>query len=632
MKLVYSHAASLRAILFALLVAIFTLIDHSSVYAFKASYEESSDVMDFLLDKDVKDIMDVEVFSDTRNPKPLSQVAENMTVITSSEIEAMNAHSLADVLEFVTGVAVFRAGSVGSISQVSINGADPRYVAVYIDGVLLNNLNDNVADVGQIPAQIIDRIEIIKGPASSTWGSSLGGVINIITKSGIRHDELNATLLASYGERNTSDTRAELYGDTGGLGYYMNAGYFNTNGLVLHNMDHSDNEYGKVDYKIGDDSRLEITIGHINGSGGITSVAGYGDFNRDFSTFFTTATLEGKINESFGYSVSTRYSELLLNEGGSMVGNTNNNDRGYGSSFKITYKDYVQTVVFGSDLDWRTLDSQQLLNGRQREDKKAVFINDTVGIGKFTVTPGVRYDDTGVGDNFFSPSIGVTYKACDALLLRAYSARGFSSPPIGYIYNNNEFYIPNPLLKVEKIWTNQVGFETTAIPYVWLKGTVFANDISDAITELISNDGFTYVNSQQQTVRGFDTEIKTIPVYNVSLSSGFEFNDIKDSETNMVILDMPRYTYNLGVQYNDKKSLNVLLQGRYTWWNAEQGFMGEYNSMVFDISATKTVAKWDKKKVDIFAKANNIFNADSYLMNVYPNARRWVEGGVRFTF
>ena len=99
-------------------------------------------------------------------------------------------------------------------------GSEQRHVTVLIDGIIQNNLDSNLADVGIIPVQMIERIEIVKGPASSVWGSALGGVINVITKNPV-DSGLHGTTSVSYGTRNTEDYRAEISGKKGDLGLYL---------------------------------------------------------------------------------------------------------------------------------------------------------------------------------------------------------------------------------------------------------------------------------------------------------------------------------------------------------------------------------------------------------------------------
>ncbi|MBF0566224.1 MAG: TonB-dependent receptor plug domain-containing protein [Nitrospirae bacterium] len=149
------------------------------------------------------------VITPTRYLKPITEVAENMTVITSDMIEQMNAHTLAEILNTVPGIQMSMGNVFGNYSSLSLQGASYQYVRVLIDGVTLNDIENNYARTGDIPVQNIDRIEIIKGPASSSWGSSLGGVINIITKSGDSAVKAGGMLSATYGERETPATSGQ---------------------------------------------------------------------------------------------------------------------------------------------------------------------------------------------------------------------------------------------------------------------------------------------------------------------------------------------------------------------------------------------------------------------------------------
>src|SRR6185369_6591009 len=116
-------------------------------------------------------------------PRPLSKIAENVTVITSDDIARINAHTLSDVLQTVPGIQldVVRTPGSGAVF-FSIHNNLNRLVQVLIDGVPQNFLgNDNAAFPGNIPVQQIERVEIVKGAASVAWGQALGWVINAIT-------------------------------------------------------------------------------------------------------------------------------------------------------------------------------------------------------------------------------------------------------------------------------------------------------------------------------------------------------------------------------------------------------------------------------------------------------------------
>ncbi|MCP4690218.1 MAG: TonB-dependent receptor, partial [Desulfobacterales bacterium] len=168
---------------------------------------------------------DLEAQAPTRVLKPLSQVAENITIITADDIERMNAHTLAEVLNRVPGLFInFGGADFGSPSLILMEGADERHAKILLDGIDFNHLSGGNALTLPIPVQIIDRIEIILGPASSAWGSSLGGVVSITTKKGSDADGRPKGLIqGSYGSGNSQDYRAEISGQDR-VGYYLYAG------------------------------------------------------------------------------------------------------------------------------------------------------------------------------------------------------------------------------------------------------------------------------------------------------------------------------------------------------------------------------------------------------------------------
>jgi len=144
------------------------------------------------------------IVSATRNPKPISQTAENVTVITTAEIEMMGAHTLADVLNNVPGIQIDDRGSVGTFSGISIHGADMFNILVLQDGITLNFASDGSPDIAAIPVQHIERVEIVKGAAgSSLYGSdAANGVVQVFTKRGDRipDGKLVMTVRNEYGQ------------------------------------------------------------------------------------------------------------------------------------------------------------------------------------------------------------------------------------------------------------------------------------------------------------------------------------------------------------------------------------------------------------------------------------------------
>ena len=121
----------------------------------------------------------------SKYPERLLDSVASVEVITEEEIEAAQAENLADILSAVSGLEINDYGNAGGLKAISIRGSSPEQVLVMLDGRPMNNPQTGKIDLGQIPANIIEKIEIYRGPASAIYGANaLGGVVNIITKKG----------------------------------------------------------------------------------------------------------------------------------------------------------------------------------------------------------------------------------------------------------------------------------------------------------------------------------------------------------------------------------------------------------------------------------------------------------------
>jgi vitamin B12 transporter len=556
---------------------------------------------------------ELNVISTTRSLQSISRVAENVEVVTASDIEMMNAHTLADVLNTINGVQVsFGGASPGSIASVQIQGSRIEHVVVLIDGVPVNNVSAGVADPSLIPVQMIEKVEVIEGPASSVWGSSLGGIVNVITKSPPGKEGATGLLSGSYGERNTGDFRTSFAGKKDGLGWYFFAGRLRTDGLRKWEDNWQNNVYGKLSYDIAKDTRATLTLlyGKNHRTEGDFESIGY-RFEDRTENLVSTLSVDSRLSNAMSLDVSLRTFrqnlDFLTRDLVGLSDDISRDEEGlYGGSVKWDWRQGMHSVVVGFDYDSKWT--------------KADFLG------------GSRFDETSLGEDIVSPSLGLTYQLADKTLLRADVAHGFSVPPVGALFSDSVYYRMNPDLKSEKVWSYQLGVETGALRYVWLKITGFRHDIRDAIenVDISAEEGtWTAVNKGRLRRQGFEAEMKTIPFHNFILSAATTYISSKDLETGETIKDNPKYTYDLGLKYDDKKTFRALLRGRYIWWNASEDMNARYNGFVFDANAIKTIYKGNSYTVEGFMSVHNVFNGAQYWTDTYKNAGRWLEGGVR---
>ena len=132
--------------------------------------------------------LDPVVVTASAGPTALSRTPASVAVISRDQIDRQEANRLSTVLQQIPGLYVDEMGGRGGISSVYIRGGDPNFTVIMIDGIRLNdptNQRGGSVDLSTLTTERIDRIEIVRGPASVLYGSdAMGGVINIITRRG----------------------------------------------------------------------------------------------------------------------------------------------------------------------------------------------------------------------------------------------------------------------------------------------------------------------------------------------------------------------------------------------------------------------------------------------------------------
>ncbi len=547
-----------------------------------------------------------EVVSTSRIPRPISRIAENVSVVTADDIRRLNAHTLSEVLNTIPGIQMqFPNRTPGAVTDIFIQGAEAAagHVLVLLDGIQQNNYNQGWADIAQIPVQQIERIEIIKGAASTSWGPALGGVINIITKAPAPDRAVGGEVSASIGERTTTDTRGELSGTVGSLGYYLSAGNLHSEGLLPNNGITENNGYLKLTYDLPSGGNITYGAGiweNADGDAGILDSSGWLVHDNLKDHFgYTFLTLQKPFNDRFSLEITGRgtYREYRtdLNDliDGMIVPFSTSTIResAYGSGVKLSWGDDSVGLVTGIDYDHANVDASYMESGRNI-DRLGVFVNGFYSIGRLTILPGMRYDRT-FGENNISGNLGATFQLTDKTVLRAYGAHGYGLP----------------LLRLgkdlQKVWTVQTGVETTDIPFLWLKGTLFYNRLRDAQASAFQSA------ERRQTKQGFEVEARTVPWHGLSVGGGYTLNDSRDAEHTRHE-SKPAHIGKLNLFYdNDSLGFNGTLTGSYVWWNSPAWKLGNYDSVLWDLHLAKKIHVSETLTPEIFFSVRNLFNVPS---------------------
>ncbi|WP_339136644.1 MAG: TonB-dependent receptor [Candidatus Electrothrix sp. GW3-4] len=532
-------------------------------------------------------------------------------------------------------------------------GSQRHHVLLLLDGVRLNLNSNGRALTHFIPLGIIKRIEIIKGAASSSWGSALGGVINIITKDVGKSKRPTGNVHVSYGKRNSRDVAADVAGKVKALGYYFHGGNIDSEGLRLDRYAERDSVYCKMQLELPHTSRLTATAGSSDpfyknldwqDAWGITDLNLYTDVeNRNF---WGTLYFDTEITQEVTLHLSGQYFDNSYAANRHSLGTGLGGSQGeliFGEKWDDEVSSFIGRLTWTresviANLGFEASRSEMQYVSRSggffdgpsftedepvTEDRHGVYANLTYVKGDFSITPGLRYDDHSNSEETVNPSLGLTYLLTHDTLIKGAIAKGFSAP---YLSSSST----SPALEPENTWTYQAGIETgRIIPSLHLKGTLFYHDIQDAWDYNMvpwANTGTIHLN-------GFEIEAKTADYHGLSLTGNFTYVKEKSKATSTTWED-------------DETSIaNLIFSYRNTTYGLRTEMAGHYYRMtdyVINEKPEHSTVLWDlliAKDLDIlspggeiYLKGRNVFNGDQYFDIDYSNPQQWIEAGLTFKF
>ncbi|HID55743.1 TPA: TonB-dependent receptor [Candidatus Poribacteria bacterium] len=576
------------------------------------------------------------IITASRKEQSADRVPQNLTVLSKNSIEDLPAHNLGGALNHVPGLSVQISGGPGNIAYPMVQGSEYRHLLVMIDGIPLNTETEGLADISQIPLENIGRIEIQKGAASAAWGSSLGGVINVLTQSPSRG--MGGRL--SFGERNTISYSARISDTMDDIGYLVALRRLKTDGFRPKNDYQGDHLFVKMEANISDLSKVSASIGYDNskGAGDEFMDLGYRTYYRrrnSYGALRLTRILTRRTSLELSVTrIRQRYRILLYQLGSedllSSVG-LKEERLGIGLKTSVTVG-HLNTVTAGLDLFWTGLKSETV-GGARDVSRRAIWFNDELDSGDFTLLFGGRFDYASAYGSQFSPNIGVVYRLPGwKTVLRSVLVRGFNAPPLSFKYYEDPARgrVANPGIRPERVWSYQIGLENGYLSWLWVKFGLYRSNISDAVETVIDRVKKTAKKENIGRVRclGGELELRAEPVSGFSLSVGGSFNDVRDLRTKRVIKGRPRVTYDVGLAYEGGAGFRANLKGRYVWWNQPPELGAKDRRFVWDLKLSRKWARTPLESLKATLSVHNIFDTRSAWTYRYPLPGRWIEGEV----
>lgn len=572
------------------------------------------------------------VVTANRAKTPEQEIAANITVITRDDVKKMPVSNVAELLQYVPGVYVEFNGGLGSQATVRIQGSDIRHVAIYQDGVPLNQLANPQTDLSYLPVDMIERVEIYKGAASSAWGSSLGGVINIITRDPDPKKPTRVDMRTSYGEFKTSKSRGTLSVAKDRFGFLLSLTHDESGGFMEHTEYKQDAVYAKINYELGETSRVNVVSFYDEGRNEdpIIDFPAFWDDNYRRRTY-QRLLFETSPDDDLMFSLEGRHHRFY------------NKIEDVFSDHRETFSDYRDEILgisgrmtwdtgpfnslnLGYDGDWGSYDWKNY--DREYETRNwAIHVNDTLTRGDVSFNGGVRYDDNKDFGSEISPSGGMVYRGLgEKALFRGQVAKGFSAPPAAWVHDPQ---FGNPDLDPEVGINYQLGSEIQPFPSLKLELNLFRSDIKDLIRYNPDTRKFENIDEVQR--QGVEGSISISFDFGLALSYGGSYVDVRNAKTDHVIEDIPRTQHKLSASYTTEWMTHSIV-GKYIDHNSSYPETSD-QVFIFDYLLKARLPLPERYgKLNLYGAVYNLSNTTYLYREVFPQPDRWIEGGVLFEF
>jgi vitamin B12 transporter len=418
----------------------------------------------------------------------------DVTVITRQDIDASVARDALDLLRLEAGVDLYRTGGAGQQTSLFLRGSNSNQVLVLIDGVRVSSLNTGAFTFEQLPLDSVERIEIVRGPRASYWGSdAIGGVIQIFTR------KLEGPRAAvGYGTYRDAAGSAGIGHWDGAEGYSVQVGARHVGGFSATNrgicngpddpyctFDPDDDAYRNTNLA----ARAARRVGSQLLSATLYRSQGQAQFDQGYSNVIEQAAsvnLEGDLAADWSHRLTLgnsredletpAFSALYLSRRDSLL---------WQNEVRL---DPNQRLVAGVDLvheRGETRDtSADAARFRRSRDDRALFGGWRATFGAFDSELSVRHDDNSAYGGATTGSAALGWRVDERLRVYATYGQGFRSPTMNELFDPGYggYFAGNPDLSPERSRSAELGVEFAPGENQRFKANLYSTRVRDLIS------------------------------------------------------------------------------------------------------------------------------------------------------
>ncbi|WP_404970473.1 TonB-dependent receptor domain-containing protein [Vibrio campbellii] len=571
----------------------------------------------------------------------------SVSVITADDLSKMPVKDISEAIRSATGVSVLSSTAYGR-NNIRIRGLDSKHTLVLINGRRINSqdalIRGNDFDLSSIPLSAIQRIEVVRGPVSSLYGSeAMGGVVNVILKAPT--EELSGSVGLQY--------ESILEGDGGdglkGHAYASGSLSDNVEGSIIVESSARDpwrtdtnpdfdaleekdttNVFGELAWQLTEEQRLIADVIYTNDereadwvhprSGPQTNTQDSTRWNYGLTHEGAWDTVDSQVR-LYGENMQLDDASTAYKNGAADVELQNNT-----LDFKLSglWHDSHEWVFGG---EYRTLElknSRDVPSGDIDNYQGAVFVQGEFDLNKLAVTLGGRQDFHEVYGSHFSPRAYAVYSFTDEFVLKGGFGGGFRAPgmmessdQVRVISCGNRCWLTgNEDLKPEESESYEAGlaYETTAMGVgLMYYHTDLKNKIERDLTKPVGSVGqtpiFTYQNIGKAETKGFELEGWYDITDSINLKGNYTYTDAKDKSSGDKLTKTPEHLANLDVNWEVFDSFTTFARVNYIGKQVITNQRRE-NKTVDGYTLVGLGVAYDFQQFNLKAGLNNIFDVE----------------------
>ena len=450
--------------------------------------------------------LDPVVITATRISQPVSTLLSDVRIIDRDDIANAGSLSLVELLQAHGGVEIAANGGPGQIGAVFIRGANANHVVVLIDGVRINSATSGTNAFEHIPLARIERIEVVRAPASSLYGAdAIGGVIQIFTRD--RGNRVSASAGGGTWSAQRYDAGiAREWGATRfsiGGGYEQSRAFSATNEANVFSFDPDNDPYrnrnatASLAHGLAPGHELSARAFVSDGTTHFDAGAGTDDVNRQRLSSYS---LESRNRFRDGWTSLLRVArgtdDIDTTGGFPSSFRTEQNQAPWQNDFRVP----GGTLVAGLEYRRERVESTTEYSETSRTIR-AVFAGYSGAFGAHLLQGSVRRDDNSQFGDRSTGNIGYGYRITPAWRVSASTGTAFKAPSFNDLYFVSPFFSGNPDLKSERSTSREAAIRHDERGGRYRGSlTVFENRIRDLIA--VDPTFTTVVNVNEARIRG----------------------------------------------------------------------------------------------------------------------------------